>query len=60
MNKQQPPKDKPAVQKKPRTPKPVTAPEKAAPARLEEVLVTDTRKPRSVTTLPGGTVREDY
>lgn len=52
--------DKPVIQKKPKTPKPVTAPEIAVPARLEEVLVTDTGKPRNVTTLPGGTVREDY
>lgn len=52
--------DKPVIQKKPRTPKPVTAPETAVTARLEEVLVTDTGKPRNVTILPGGTVREDY
>lgn len=57
---QQPRQDKPVIQKKPRTPKPVTAPEIAVTARLEEVLVTDTGKPRNVTTLPGGTVREDY
>lgn len=52
--------DKPVIQKKTKTPKPETAPEIAVTARLEEVLVTDTGKPRNVTTLPGGTVREDY
>lgn len=52
--------DKPVIQKKPKTPKPVTVPEIAVTARLEEVLVTDTGTPRNVTTLPGGTVREDY